>query len=71
MYCCYGITEQEEQVQVLEKALQECHDEREEDMRHIESMETEIERLRRQVSIDHSQPSSMETTGRYKTSWSD
>ena len=67
MYCCYGITEQEEQVQVLE--LQECHDEREEDMRHIESLETEIEKLRRQV--DHSQPSSMETTGRYKTSWSD
>ena len=67
MYCCYGITEQEEQVQVLE--LQECHDEREEDMRHIESLETDIEKLRRQV--DHSQPSSMETTGRYKTSWSD
>ena len=69
MYCCYGITEQEEQVQVLEKALQECHDEREEDMRHIESLEAEIEELRRQV--DHSQSSSMETTGRYKTSWSD
>ena len=68
MYCCYGITEQEEQVQVLEKALQECHDEREEDMRHIESLEAEIEELRRQV--DHSQPSSMETTGSYKTSWS-
>ena len=67
MYCCYGITEQEEQVQVLEKELQECHDEREEDMRHIESLETE--KPRRQV--DHSQPSSMETTGRYKTSWSD
>ena len=69
MYCCYGITEQEEQVQVLEKELQECHDEREEDMRHIESLKTDIEKLRRQV--DHSQPSSMETTGRYKTSWSD
>ena len=69
MYCCYGIIEQEEQVQVLEKELQECHDEREEDMKHTESLETEIEELRRQV--DHSQPSSMETTGRYKTSWSD
>ena len=69
MYCCYGITEQEEQVQVLEKALQECHDEREEDVRHIESLEAEVEELRRQV--DHSQSSSIETTGRYKTSWSD
>ena len=69
MYCCYGITGREEQVQVLEKALQECHDEREEDMRHIESLEAEVEELRRQV--DHSQSSSIETTGRYKTSWSD
>ena len=69
MYCCYGITEQEVQVQVLEKELQKCHDERKADMRHIVSLEAEIEELRRQV--DHSQPSSMETTGRYKTSWSD
>ena len=54
-------TEQQE-VQELEKDLQECRDEREADMRHIESLEAEIEELRRQV--DHSQPSSMETTGR-------
>ena len=35
-------------------------------MRHIESLKDEIEELRRQ--LDHSQPSSMETTGSYKSS---
>ena len=61
MYCCYGITEQEEQVQVLEKELQECHDEREEDTRHIESLEAEIEELRRRPHYIHH--GDMETTG--------
>ena len=48
-------------MQVLEKELQQCHDEREADMRHIESLKDEIEELRRQ--LDHSQLGSMETTG--------
>ena len=52
---------EQEQVQVLEKELQQCHDEREADMRHIESLEDEIEKLRRQ--LDYIQPGSMETTG--------
>lgn len=51
----------QEQVQILEKELQQCHDEREEDMRHIDSLEDEIEKLRRQ--LDHSQLEDMETTG--------
>ena len=48
-------------MQVLEKELQQCNDEREEDMRHIESLEDEIEKLRRQ--LDHSHLGDMETTG--------
>ena len=51
----------QEQVQVLEKELQQCNNEREEDMRHIESLEDEIEKLRRQ--LDHSQLGDMETIG--------
>ena len=48
-------------MQVLEKELQQCHDDREADMRLIETLKDEIEKLRGQ--LDHTQPSSMETTG--------
>ena len=58
--------QEREQVQVLEKELQQCHDDREADMWRIESLKDEIEKLRRQ--LDHSQPSSMETIGSYKSS---
>ena len=48
-------------MRVLEEELQQCRDEREADMWRIESLEDEIEELRGQ--LDHTQPSSMETTG--------
>ena len=54
-------TEQEEQVQELEKELQECHDEREADMRRIESLKAEIEDLRRRPHYIHH--GDMKTTG--------
>ena len=48
-------------MQVLEEELQQCRDDREAGMRHIESLKDEIEKLRRQV--DHGQLGDMETTG--------
>ena len=54
---------EQEQVQVLEEKLQQCHDEHERkaDMRLIESLKAEIEGLRRQPH--HIYHSDMETTG--------
>ena len=52
---------EQEQVQVLEEKLQQCHDERETYMRLIESLKAQIEGLRRQPH--HIYHSDMETTG--------
>ena len=48
-------------MQVLEKELQQCHDDREADMWRIESLKDEIEELRRQPHYIHH--SDMEITG--------
>ena len=48
-------------MQILEKELQQCHDEREADMRCIELLKAEIEELRRQPHYIHH--GDMETTG--------
>ena len=52
---------EQEKVQVLEKELQQCHDEREADMRRNKSLMAQNEELRRQ--LQHIQPSSTENTG--------
>lgn len=51
----------EEQVRVLEEELQQCRDEREADMRLIESLKDVTEKLERQPHYIHH--SVMETTG--------
>ena len=52
---------EQEQVRVLEEELQQCRDEREADMRLIESLKDVIEKLERQPRYIHH--TVMETTG--------